>query len=49
MFEVYFVDTNFVRPDGSAFGAGERNVDQTLVLQQLTKHSQQVALMIVPP
>lgn len=42
-------DTDLVSPNGGALGAGERDVHETLVVQQLAEDAQQVALMIVPP
>lgn len=40
---------DFVRANGRALRARQRHVHQRLRLQQLTEHTQQVALMIVPP
>lgn len=40
---------DLMSPYGGALGAGERDVHETLVVQQLAEDSQQVALMIVPP
>lgn len=45
LFDVVYL----MSPNGCTLGAGKRDVDQALVVQQLAEYSQQVALMIVPP